>query len=85
MGDYRLKWLLSKLKTSYSIDISIPFSSGDLGSQRKRYMEASSGNLLKLRKLPSKYPFRTQGEVPLMFLAPHFDNTIHSRLLSKTY
>jgi hypothetical protein len=27
--------------------ISIPFSLGDLGSQRKRYMEASSGNLLK--------------------------------------
>jgi hypothetical protein len=34
--------------------ISIPFSFGDLGSQSKRYMEASVGNLLKLRKLPSK-------------------------------
>jgi hypothetical protein len=29
---------------------------------RKRYMEASLGNLRKWEKLPSKYPFRTAGE-----------------------
>jgi hypothetical protein len=54
MEDYRLKWLLFAIITAYSIDISMLFSSGDLGSKRKRYMEASIGNLAKLEKLPSK-------------------------------
>jgi hypothetical protein len=65
--------------------ISIPFSPCDLGSQRKRYMEASVGNLLKLRKLPSKYPFRTQGDSLLSALAFHFPTIIHNRLPSEIY
>jgi hypothetical protein len=44
------------------MDISIPFFQGDFESQRKRYIEASLGNLRKWEKLPSKYPFKTQGE-----------------------
>jgi hypothetical protein len=44
----------------HSISILIPFSSGDLGSQRRRYMETSVGNLFKWKKLPSKYPLKTQ-------------------------
>jgi hypothetical protein len=43
----------------YFMGISIPFSPGDFGSQRKRYMEASVGNLAIPKKLPSKYPFKT--------------------------
>jgi hypothetical protein len=40
---------------------SIPFSQGDFGSQRRRYMETSVGNRMRLRKLPSKYPFKVKG------------------------
>jgi hypothetical protein len=40
----------------YFMGISMAFPFGDKGSQRKRYMDASVGNLIKLRKLPSKYP-----------------------------
>jgi hypothetical protein len=63
----------------------IPFSPGDLGSQRKRYMEASVGNLLKLRKLPSKYPFKTQGEFSFIFFAVLFPVIIHNRLPPAMY
>jgi hypothetical protein len=42
------------VKDVYSMGISIPFSFGDAGSQRNKYIEASVGNLLILRKLPSK-------------------------------
>jgi hypothetical protein len=44
----------------YFMGISIPLSPGDFGSQRKRYIEASVGNLGTGWKLPSKYPFKTQ-------------------------
>jgi hypothetical protein len=38
----------------HSMGILIPFSFGDLGFQKKRYMEASSGNLPTFEKLASK-------------------------------
>src|SRR4030042_4482783 len=50
------------LQSPYSMGRSIPSSPGDSGSQRKRYMDASLGNRLKLAKLPSKYPFKAQGK-----------------------
>jgi hypothetical protein len=69
----------------HSIGISISFSFGDRGSNRKRYMDASIGNLLKLRKLPSKYPLRKKIELFLISVAIVLFTTSHSRFPSAMY
>jgi hypothetical protein len=67
------------------MEISIPLSSGDFGSQRKRYIEAFEGNLLKQLKLPSKNPLKTLGVLSLISFTAGFPTTIHRRFPSAIY
>ena len=67
-----------------SMGKSIPFPPGDLGSRRKRYMDASLGNLLKLQKVPSKYPLKTQVEHSFISLTAGSPTIIHNRPPSAT-